>query len=155
MFGKNNLFGATARAFSLVPESGCCSTITLNRSERKNPLTFESYAEMRDHFKDLVYSKRWKLLSSLVPVKTFALGVMSARLLDHWLKWVWKELLAITRITGDLVKAIRNCRQPAIAAVDGICAGAGAILAMASDIGVVSSICGRIAFSWNPLPYAI
>ena len=60
MFGKNNLFGATARAFSLIPESGCCSTITLNRTERKTPLTFESYDEMRDHFRDLVYSEKVK-----------------------------------------------------------------------------------------------
>ena len=60
MFRKNNLFGATARAFYMVTELGCCSTITLNRSERKDPLSFESYAEMRDHFRDLVYSEKVK-----------------------------------------------------------------------------------------------
>ena len=84
MFGKNNLFGAIAKAFTLVPESGCWSTITLNLSERKNPLTFESYAEMRDHFRDLVYSEKEKaVVITGAGKKLLALGVMSARLFDH------------------------------------------------------------------------
>ena len=79
--------------------------------------------------------------------KNFCSGDDVSKIIGPLTKMSMKELLAFTRVTGDLVKVIRNCRQLAIAAVDGICAGAGAILAMASDIGVVSSICGRIAFS--------
>ena len=74
MFGKNNLFGAIAKAFTLVHESGCCSTITLNRSKRKNPLTFESYAEMRDHFRDLVYSEKVKAVVITGAGKNFCSG---------------------------------------------------------------------------------
>ena len=82
MFGKNNLFGATAKAFSLVTESGCCSTITLNRSERKNHLTFESYAEMRDHFRDLVYSEKVKAVVITGAGKNFWLWARCQR--DYW-----------------------------------------------------------------------
>ena len=75
MFGKKQLvIRTTARAFSLVPESGCCSTTTLNRSERKNPLTFESYAEMRDLFRDLVYSEKVKAAVITSAVKNFCSG---------------------------------------------------------------------------------
>ena len=139
MFGKNNLIGATTRAFSLIPESECCSNITLNRSERKNPLTFESYAEMRDHFRDLLYFEKVKAFVITGSGKNFCSVGDVSEIIGPLTKMSMKELLAFTRMTGDLVKAIRNCRQPAIAAVDGIYAGPGAILAMVSDIGVVSS----------------
>ena len=82
MFGKNNLFGAIAKAFTLVHESGCCSTITLNRSKRKNPLTFESYAEMRDHFRDLEYSEKVKAAVITGAVKNFCSGSECQR--DYW-----------------------------------------------------------------------
>jgi len=82
MFGKNTLYGATARAFSLVPESGCCSTITLNRSERKDPLTFKSYAEMRDHFRDLEYSEKLQAPVITGAVKNFCSGGECQR--DYW-----------------------------------------------------------------------
>ncbi len=94
-----------------------------------------------------VYSEMVKAVVITGAGKNFCSGGDVSRIIGTLTKMSMKELLAFTRMTGDLVKAIRNCRQPAIAAVDGICAGAGAILAMASDIGVVSSIRGRIAFS--------
>ena len=110
------------------------ATITLNRPERKNPLTFESYAEMRDLFRELVYIEEVKALVIPGAGGNFCSGGDVHEIIGPLTKMSMKELLAFTRMTGDLVKAIKNCPQPVIAAIDGICVGAGAILAMASDI---------------------
>ena len=115
------------------------ATITLNRPERKNPLTFESYAEMRDRFRDLVYSEEVKAVVITGAGENFCSGGDVHEIIGPLTEMSMKELLAFTRMTGDLVKAIRNCPQPVIAAVNGVCVGAGAILAMASDIRLGTS----------------
>ena len=107
------------RAFSLDPESGCSTTTTLNRSKQKNPLSFESYAETRDHFRDLVYSEMVKAVVITGAGKNFCSGGDVSKIIGTLTKMSMKELLVFTRMTGDLVKVIRNCRQPAIAAVEG------------------------------------
>ena len=114
--------------------NGGVATITLNRPERKNPLTFESYAEMRDLFRELVYIEEVKAVVITGAGGNFCSGGDVHEIIGPLTKMSMKELLAFTRMTGDLVKAIKNCPQPVIAAIDGICVGAGAILAMASDI---------------------
>jgi enoyl-CoA hydratase/carnithine racemase len=110
------------------------ATITLNRPERKNPLTFESYAEILDLFRELVYLEEVKAVVITGAGGNFCSGGDVHDIIGPLTKMSMKELLAFTRMTGDLVKAIKNCPQPVIAAIDGICVGAGAILAMASDI---------------------
>ena len=109
--------------------------ITLNRPERKNPLTFESYAEMRDLFRDLVYAQNTvKVVIVTGAAGNFCSGGDVHEIIGPLTKMTMGELLDFTRMTGDLVKAMRACPQPIIAAVDGVCAGAGAIMAMASDL---------------------
>lgn len=110
------------------------ATITLNRPERKNPLTFESYAELRDLFRALVYAPDVKAVVVAGAGGNFCSGGDVHEIIGPLTKMEMPELLAFTRMTGDLVKGMRNCPQPIIAAVDGVCAGAGAIMAMASDI---------------------
>jgi enoyl-CoA hydratase/carnithine racemase len=117
---------------------GKVATITLNRPERKNPLTLESYAELRDLFRDLVYADGIKSVVMTGAGGNFCSGgdvhEIIGPLVEMQRKGDMAGLLAFTRMTGDLVKAMRACPQPIVAAVDGICAGAGAILAMASDL---------------------
>jgi enoyl-CoA hydratase/carnithine racemase len=119
---------------------GKVATVTLNRPERKNPLTFESYAELRDTFRALNYVEDVKTVVITGEGGNFCSGGDVHEIIGPLVKM--KEagdmagLLAFTRMTGDLVKAIQHCPQPVIAAVDGICAGAGAILAMASDLRI-------------------
>jgi enoyl-CoA hydratase/carnithine racemase len=113
---------------------GGVGTITLNRPERKNPLTFESYAEMRDLFRALVYSDDCKVVVVTGAGGNFCSGGDVHEIIGPLTKMDMTGLLRFTRMTGDLVKAIRGCPQPVIAAIDGVCAGAGAIMAMASDI---------------------
>ncbi|MFZ5705301.1 MAG: enoyl-CoA hydratase family protein [Pseudomonadota bacterium] len=113
---------------------GKVATVTLNRPERKNPLTFESYAELRDFFRDLVYATEVKAVVVTGAGGNFCSGGDVHEIIGPLTKMEMPELLAFTRMTGDLVKAMRACPQPVIAAIDGICAGAGAIMAMASDI---------------------
>ncbi len=109
--------------------------ITLNRPERKNPLTFESYAELRDLFRDLVYAQNTvKVVIVTGAEGNFCSGGDVHEIIGPLTKMSMGELLDFTRMTGDLVKAMRGCPQPIIAAVDGVCAGAGAIMAMASDM---------------------
>ena len=110
------------------------ATITLNHPERKNPLTFESYAEMRDLFRKLVYIDEVKAVVITGNGGNFCSGGDVHDIIGPLTKMSMKELLEFTRMTGDLVKAIKNCPQPVIAAIDGVCVGAGAIIAMASDI---------------------
>ncbi|HUI59659.1 MAG TPA: enoyl-CoA hydratase family protein [Steroidobacteraceae bacterium] len=112
---------------------GRVGLITLNRPERKNPLTFESYAELRDLFRELtrVDSVRAIVLSGAGG--NFCSGGDVHEIIGPLTRRTPPELLDFTRMTGDLVKAMRHCPQPIVAAVDGVCAGAGAILAMAAD----------------------
>ena len=110
------------------------ATITLNRPERKNPLTFESYAELRDLFRDLVYVDDIRAVVVTGAGGNFCSGGDVHDIIGPLVKMEMPELLRFTRMTGDLVKAIRACPQPVIAAIDGICAGAGACVAMASDL---------------------
>src|ERR1700745_3521175 len=110
------------------------ATITLNRPERKNPLTFESYAELRDLFRQLAYATDVKAVVIHGAGENFCSGGDVHDIIAPLIDLPMPELLLFTRMTGDLVKAMRHCPQPIIAAVDGVCAGAGAILAMSSDL---------------------
>jgi len=117
---------------------GKVATVTLNRPERKNPLTLESYAELRDTFRDLVYADAVKTVVIAGAGGNFCSGGDVHEIIGPLVEMQRGDdmagLLAFTRMTGDLVKAMRACPQPIVAAVDGVCAGAGAILAMASDL---------------------
>ena len=113
---------------------GRVATIRLNRPERKNPLTFESYAELRDLFRDLVYAEDIRAVVLMGSGGNFCSGGDVFEIIEPLTRMAMPELLAFTRMTGDLVKAMRRSPQQIVAAVDGICVGAGAILAMASDI---------------------
>jgi enoyl-CoA hydratase/carnithine racemase len=114
------------------------ATITLNRPERKNPLTFESYAELTDTFRALVHVREVKSIVITGAGGNFCSGgdvhEIIGPLVEAKNEGRTGDILAFTRMTGSLVKAMRACPQPIVAAVDGICAGAGAILAMASDL---------------------
>jgi enoyl-CoA hydratase/carnithine racemase len=114
------------------------ATVTLNRPERKNPLTFESYAELRDTFRSLTDSKDVKVVVIRGAGGNFCSGGDVHEIIGPLTKMDDAGLLKFTTMTGDLVKAIRACPQPIIAAVEGVCAGAGAILAMAGDIRFAS-----------------
>jgi enoyl-CoA hydratase/carnithine racemase len=114
------------------------ATVTLNRPERKNPLTFESYAELRDTFRALTDSKDVKVVVIRGAGGNFCSGGDVHEIIGPLTKMDDAGLLKFTTMTGDLVKAIRACPQPIIAAVEGVCAGAGAILAMAGDIRFAS-----------------
>ena len=109
-------------------------TVTLNRPERKNPLTFDSYAELRDLFMQLCHTPEVKAVVITGAGGNFCSGGDVHDIIGPLTRMDDSGLLQFTRMTGDLVKAIRACPQPIIAAVDGVCAGAGAILAMASDM---------------------
>jgi enoyl-CoA hydratase/carnithine racemase len=122
-----------AKHFGWTVEQGV-GTITLDRPERKNPLTFESYAELRDLFRQLVYATDVKSIVIHGAGGNFCSGGDVHDIIAPLVDLPMPELLMFTRMTGDLVKAMRHCPQPIVAAVDGICAGAGAILAMASDM---------------------
>ncbi len=113
---------------------GGVGVITLNRPERKNPLTFESYAELRDLFLRLPREKDVKAVVVTGAGGNFCSGGDVHEIIGPLTKMAMPQLLEFTRMTGDLVKAMRHCPQPVIAAVDGVCAGAGAILAMAADL---------------------
>jgi enoyl-CoA hydratase/carnithine racemase len=121
---------------------GRVATITLNRPERKNPLTFDSYGELRDLFRDLVYAPEIKTVVVTGAGGNFCSGGDVHEIIGPLVRMQeagdMAGLLEFTRMTGDLVKAMRHCPQPIIAAIDGICAGAGAILAMASDLRIAT-----------------
>jgi enoyl-CoA hydratase/carnithine racemase len=113
---------------------GKVGVITLNRPERKNPLTFDSYAELRDHFGALNKSKDVKAIVITGAGGNFCSGGDVHEIIGPLTKMKLPQLREFTRMTGDLVKAMRHCPQPIIASLEGVCAGAGAILAMASDL---------------------
>jgi enoyl-CoA hydratase/carnithine racemase len=110
--------------------------ITLNRPERKNPLTFDSYAELRDLFRLLAQADDVRAVVVQGAGANFCSGGDVHEIIGPLTKMSMPDLLTFTRMTGDLVKAMRACGQPIVAAIDGVCAGAGAIVAMASDLRV-------------------
>ena len=110
------------------------ATIRLNRPERKNPLTFESYAELRDTFRALPYADDVDVVVFASNGGNFCSGGDVHEIIGPLVAMDMKELLRFTRMTGDLVKAMIGCGKPIIAAIDGVCVGAGAIVAMASDL---------------------
>ena len=118
--------------------SGGVATVTLNRPERKNPLTFESYAELRDTFRALVYARAVKAVVVTGAGGNFSSGGDVHEIIGPLTEMDMPALLDFTRMTGDLVKAMRACPQPIVAALDGVCVGAGAIMAMASDMRLAS-----------------
>ena len=114
--------------------SGQVATIRLNRPDRKNPLSFESYAELRDTFRTLAYATDVDVVVFASNGGNFCSGGDVHDIIGPLIGLDMKRLLAFTRMTGDLVKAMIGCGKPIIAAVDGVCVGAGAIVAMASDL---------------------
>jgi enoyl-CoA hydratase/carnithine racemase len=113
---------------------GSVAVIRLNRPDRKNPLTFDSYAELRDTFRALTYASDVDVVVFAPNGGNFCSGGDVHDIIGPLVGMEMPELLAFTRMTGDLVKAMIGCGKPVIAAVDGICVGAGAIIAMASDL---------------------
>lgn len=138
-------FSATHFAWSL---DGAVATITLNRPERKNPLTFDSYVELRDTFRALKHATDVRAIVITGAGGNFCSGGDVHEIIGPLVALAAPDLLRFTRLTGDLVLAMRACPQPIIAAVDGVCAGAGAIMAMASDLryGTERS---KVAFLFN------
>jgi enoyl-CoA hydratase/carnithine racemase len=115
---------------------GKVAHIVLNRPEKKNPLTFESYAELRDLFRDLCYIDQIKTVIVTGAGGNFCSGGDVHEIIGPLVGMEMPDLLRFTRMTGDLVKAIRACPQVVIAGIDGICAGAGAAIAMAVDLRI-------------------
>ena len=124
------------------------ATVTLNRPERKNPLTFESYRELTDFFRACAFDDAVKSIVVTGAGGNFSSGGDVFEIFGPLVKMDTKGLTAFTRMTGDLVKAMRACPQPIVAAVEGICAGAGAIIAMASDMRLAASG-AKVAFLFN------
>jgi enoyl-CoA hydratase/carnithine racemase len=130
---RAQLAGYTARHFLFSVDSGV-ATLTLNRPERKNPLTFDSYAELRELFQALAYADDVKAVVLAGAQENFCSGGDVHEIIGPLTRLDMPGLLSFTRMTGDVVKAMRACPQPIVAAIDGVCAGAGAMLALASDI---------------------
>ena len=130
---RASLAGYQASHFRFALNDGV-ATLTLDRPERKNPLTFDAYAELRDLFRAMAYADDVKAVVITGAGENFCSGGDVHDIIGPLTRLDLPGLLAFTRMTGDLVKAMRACPQPVIAAIDGVCAGAGAILAMASDI---------------------
>src|SRR5215204_2813718 len=124
------------------------ATVTLNRPERKNPLTFESYRELTDFFRACAMDDEVKTIVVTGAGGNFSSGGDVFEIIGPLVQMDTKGLTAFTRMTGDLVKAMRACPQPIIAAVDGVCAGAGAIVAMASDLRLGTAR-SKTAFLFN------
>jgi enoyl-CoA hydratase/carnithine racemase len=132
-FSGRPLANYSARHFKYKFQGGV-ACITLDRPERKNPLTFDSYAELRELFRAMAQATDIKAVVLTGSGENFCSGGDVHEIIGPLTKLDMTGLLAFTRMTGDLVKAMRGCPQPIIAAIDGVCAGAGAILAMASDL---------------------
>jgi len=144
---RRQLAGYKATHF-LWSVSDAVATITLNRPERKNPLTFDSYAELRDLFGQLKYASDVHAVVIHGAGDNFCSGGDVHEIIGPLVKLKAPELLMFTRMTGDLVKTMRACPQPIVAAVDGVCAGAGAIVAMASDLRLGTAR-SKTAFLFN------
>ena len=123
----------TGRHFNWSFDAGV-GTVTLNRPERKNPLTFDSYAELRDLFGALKYATDVKAVVVTGAGGNFCSGGDVHEIIGPLTRMTMPELLEFTRMTGALVKAMRDCPQPVLGAIDGICAGAGAMMALACDM---------------------
>lgn len=117
-------------------DDGRVATITLNRPEKKNPLTFDSYAELRDLFRNLQYASDVRSIVITGEGGNFCSGGDVFEIIEPLTRMTMPQLLDFTRMTGDLVKAMRRAPQPIISAIDGFCAGAGAMVALASDFRV-------------------
>ncbi len=130
---RQALTGYQATHFLFDVQAGV-ATITLNRPERKNPLSFESYAELRDLFRAMVDAHDVHAVVVTGSGGNFCSGGDVHEIIGPLTQLDMPGLLTFTRMTGDLVKAMRACPQPIVAAIDGICAGAGALLALASDL---------------------
>jgi enoyl-CoA hydratase/carnithine racemase len=128
-------------------------TITLHRPERKNPLTFSAYAELRDLFNHLRLADDVHAVVLTGAGGNFCSGGDVHEIIGPLIRLTAPELLAFTRMTGDLVKHMRGCPQPIVAAIDGVCAGAGAILAMASDMRLGTPR-AKVAFLFNKVGLA-
>lgn len=128
--------------------AGKVATLTLDRPEKKNPLTFDSYAEIVDLFRAAAKDKAVKAIVVTGSGGNFCSGGDVFEIIEPLTKMSTVELLDFTRMTGDVVKAMRACPHPIIAAIDGVCAGAGAIIAMASDIRL-GTAGARVAFLFN------
>jgi len=132
-FHGKSLAGYKAENFK-YQVMGAVAGITLSRPERKNPLTFASYAELRELFRAMADASDIKAIVLSGDGENFCSGGDVHEIIGPLTELDMPALLAFTRMTGDLVKAMRACPQPIVAAIDGVCAGAGAILAMASDL---------------------
>ena len=141
------LAGYQAEHFAWAVDGGV-GVITLNRPERKNPLTFASYAELRDLFHTLRLATDVHVVVVQGAGGNFCSGGDVHEIIGPLIRLKAPELLMFTRMTGELVKHMRHCRQPIIAAVDGVCAGAGAIMAMASDLRLGTAR-SKTAFLFN------
>ena len=130
---RQNFQAYQARHFSYRVE-GTVAVVSLNRPERKNPLTFDSYAELRDLFRNLVYADDVKAVVLTGEGGNFCSGGDVHDIIGPLTELDMPGLLTFTRMTGDVIKAMRACPQPIVAAIDGICAGAGALLALGSDL---------------------
>ena len=127
---------------------GKVATITLDRPDKKNPLTFDSYAELADLFRAAAKEKAVKAFVICGAGGNFCSGGDVFEIIEPLVKMATAELLAFTRMTGEVIKAMRACPQPIVAAIDGVCAGAGAILAMASDLRLGTPT-AKVAFLFN------
>ncbi|WP_231695206.1 enoyl-CoA hydratase family protein [Ottowia caeni] len=123
-----------AKHFNWQCDESGVATVTLNRPERKNPLTFDSYGELRDLFNGLRYATDVRVVVVAGEGGNFCSGGDVHDIIGPLTKMSMPELLEFTRMTGDLVKAMRACPQPVVGAIDGICAGAGAMMALACDL---------------------
>jgi enoyl-CoA hydratase/carnithine racemase len=137
----------------LLEVEGPVATVTLNRPEKKNPLTFESYRELTDFFHALAHDQDVKAAVVTGAGGNFSSGGDVFEIIGPLVAMNTKDLTAFTRMTGELVKAMRACPQPVIAAVEGICAGAGAIIAMASDLRLGTPK-AKVAFLFNKVGLA-
>ena len=127
---------------------GKVATVTLDRPDKKNPLTFDSYAELADLFRAAAKEKAVKAFVICGAGGNFCSGGDVFEIIEPLVKMATADLLAFTRMTGEVIKAMRACPQPIVAAIDGVCAGAGAILAMASDLRLGTST-AKVAFLFN------
>jgi enoyl-CoA hydratase/carnithine racemase len=134
MRGQYGPKATPAPAYFALSVADGVATVTLNRPERKNPLTFDSYAELRDWFLSLQKATDVRAVVLTGAGDNFCSGGDVHEIIGPLTKMTMPELLAFTRMTGALVSAMRACPQPIVAAIDGVCAGAGAMMALASDL---------------------
>jgi enoyl-CoA hydratase/carnithine racemase len=146
------LAGYTPQHFLLAVENGV-ATVTLNRPEKKNPLTFASYRELADFFHACAKDTAVKAIVVAGSGGNFSSGGDVFEIIKPLVEMGTRDLTAFTRMTGELVKAMRAAPQPIIASVEGICAGAGAIVAMASDIRLAAPT-AKVAFLFNKVGLA-